>query len=448
MENLKSDMASFLQEDEQRTARWNYLFEGTELAKEENKYDRCVLEQLMDNTQRWITDESKTSNVTTFTTVAFPLLRKIFPRLIAKELVSVQPISAPTAMIFYFDLFYSDSKAPTTAGESINDVTKLNRYYMSGIIKGEAVGTGDNSDTTWELDWYPILASTLVVYLDGVATTAYTLTTNTGAKAEITFTTAPGTGVVITADYNVNTEEMGKLGNLKVPEVYWDMNSSSVTAETKKLKAKWTLEAQQDLNAYHGLNAESELVTAMGDELRREIDAIIILDLLENATAANSTWHYLIDSSYEGSQTEWDKTIWSAILDVDNEIFKKTQRNATWIVASPDVCSRLEKLNSFKYDNGKDWDGGNMAVGAQPVGTFGAKYRVYKHPLMPATKMMLGYKGMSWLETGYVYAPYIPFYITPVIIDPNDFTPRRGIMSRFARKVISGNYYGTVTITA
>lgn len=448
MENLKNVMPAFLQEDEDRKARWSTYFEGTELANENKKYDRCVIEQLMDNTQRWIQEESKMANVDTFTTYAFPLIRRIFPQLIAKELVSVQPISAPTAMIFYFDLFYSDNMTPTTAGDSLNDVSKLNRFYMSGTIKGEAVGTGDGSDTTFTLDWYPILASTLVVYLDGTATSAFTLSTNDGTKAEITFTSAPTTGVVITADYQVNMEELGKLGNLKVPEIYFDMNQASVTAETKKLKARWTLEAQQDLNAYHGLNAESELVGAMGDELRREIDAMIILDLLNGATAANGHWHYTKDVAFEDSQADWDKTLFHAIVDVDLEIFKKTQRNATWIVASPDVCARLEKMNSFKFDDGKDWGAGNVAVGVQPFGTFGAKYRVYKHPLMPATKMLLGYKGMSWLETGYVYAPYIPFYITPVIVDPNDFTPRRGIMSRFARKMVNGNYYATLNIEA
>jgi len=432
-------LPSFLVEDKQRRERWAHLTEGLD------DYRRLVLETLLDNAQRWLLNEtSDSSNVQAFTTYGFPLIRRVFPNLIANELVSVQPIPMPTAMVFYLDFVYGNTRYGATAGDVIGD-DSFSPFYGGGMIRGLIIGTGDGSTTQFsvsDLDdaeyYLPGQAGTFVVYVDGVSVP---FTETDPATGTVTLDSAPAEGAVVTVDYSTTAPTEG--GD-DIPEIDFNMRSTSVTAETKKLKARWTLEAQQDLMAYHGINAEVELLAALGDEIRREIDRQIINHLLNIASAGNVNWSATVPVDYNGSEREYRMTLYDAIIDANNLIYKKRYRNATWIVADPDTCARLEKLDGFTEVK-QEWSGG-AGMGVERFGILRNRFQVYKDPWFPANTMLLGHKGATMFETGYIYAPYIPLYTTPVFMDPNDMVPRRSVMSRYARKPVITDLYVTVHI--
>jgi len=351
-----------LQEDAQRRERWAYLTEG--LAIE----DRIVLERMLDNEKRWVEEASTTSNIGTFTTFAFPIVRRVFAKLIAQELCSVQPMSQPTGKVFYLDFKYGSG---ADAGNRIDRLANFNKNYA------------DSSEG--------------------------------GAVKEINF----------------------------------DISSEDVSAQEKKLKAIWTIEAEQDLPVYHpGLAVEDELMKVLSAEILREINSILLDDMVSSASAGNVNWSKTVPSSQPWSQLnpkEYKQTLYDAINDASNLIFKKRFRNANWIVGDADSIVRLEKLEDFK--SVETADDGVLNFSVIRVGTLKGKYKVYKDPWFQENKLLLGYKGAGWLDTGYVYAPYIPLYVTDKIVDPNDFKPRRGIMSRFAKKSVVGDMFATVTLT-
>lgn len=435
-----NQMPSFLVESKERREKWAHLTEGLD------DYKRLALETMLENASRHImSEQSDSTNVQTFTTFGFPLIRRVFPNLIANELVSVQPMTMPTAMVFYLDFAYGTAIRGTNAGDVIaaNAMANFNPFYAGGMVRGLILGTGDDSNRVFTVNganvqMLPCLANSHTVYVDGVAVAA---TMTDATIGEFTLAAAPAMNAVVTVDYSVSTPTEG--GN-DIPEIDFDMRSESVVAETKKLKARWTLESQQDMLAYHGVNAETELLAVLGDEIRREIDRLIINDLYNVASAGNVNWSRTIPADYDGSDREYKMTLWEAIIDANNLIYKRRFRNATWIVADPDTCSRLEKLDGF-VETKQDWSG-NAGMGLEKFGIIKNRFMVYKDPMAPANKMLLGHKGSSMFETGYIYAPYIPLYTTPVFMDPNDLTPRRSVMSRFARKAIVTDLYATVTL--
>lgn len=444
-------MPSFLVENDQRRARWAHLTEGLD------DYKRLALETMLDSAQMWLMTEgtTDTTNVQAFTTYGFPLIRRVLPNLIANELVSVQPIPMPTAMIFYLDFKYGKTRAGVQAGDIIGAPAagggyKFSPYYAGGMVRGllltDDADEGANTftiatDIPGGAEMLPMDPDSVVVYKDGVIYHDFAVTNpETGA---ITVTIAVGQGGgAITIDYHVaGTAE----GEEIISTLNLDMTSESVTAETKKLRADWTLEAQQDLFAYHGLNAESELLAVLADEIRREIDRLIINDLLRFASAGTVTWQSQMPTGYKGSEREYRTTLWDAIIDANTLIYKKRYRNATWILADPDTCSRLEKLDGFKDLTQDEWSG-NAGMGVERFGIIRNRFTVYKDPWMTPNTMLLGYRGTTMFETGYIYAPYVPLYTTPVFMDPRTMKPTRSIMSRYARKPVITDFYAKVQI--
>jgi len=248
--------------------------------------------------------------------------------------------------------------------------------------------------------------------------------------------------------YSTATEQ----GSVK--ELQFKMTSTDITAIEKKLKARWTIEMQQDLKAYHGLSLDSELLIILQQQIINEIDGLILYDLLSNASAGNVNWNptdWLAGDTSTLDRYWYRRTLYEAIVDADNMIYKKRYRYATWIVGHPDAIVRLEKLEDFKYTSGGAARGAadTGVIGRHVVGTLAGRYTVYKDPFWPdSTKLLLGYKGATWSDTIGYYAPYIPLYTTPLIVDPNDFTPRRGLMSRFAYGTLISDGLATVTITS
>ena len=255
----------------------------------------------------------------------------------------------------------------------------------------------------------------------------------------------------------------------QIPEIDIKIESIAVTAQTRKLRARWSPELAQDLNAYHSLDAEVELTQILSEQVALEIDREILADLLTEARGANYFWSrapgkfvnkttgtsvdlasaLATGPSFTGTVREWYETLVETIIDVANEIHRKTLRgSANFIVVSPDVATILEASVLYKPSltiDGMGQVGAPFSIGAEAIGTLSNRFTVYKDPYFPRQKILVGYKGGSYLETGYVYAPYVPLIVTPTIFAPEDFTPRKGVMTRYGKKMVRADFYGTVT---
>ena len=264
--------------------------------------------------------------------------------------------------------------------------------------------------------------------------------------------------------------DMATTPSPEIPEIDIKVESIAVTAATRKLRARWTPELAQDLNAYHSLDAEVELTQILSEQIALELDREILNDLLSGATGANLYWSRAPgkfvnkDTGAEVSQTtsltpgpsfsgtvrEWYETLTETIIDCANSIHRKTLRgSANFIVVSPDVATILEASVQYRPDYSLDGDGqvgAPFSLGAEKAGTLSNRFTVYKDPYFPRNKVLVGYKGGSYLETGYVYAPYVPLIVTPTIFAPEDFTPRKGVMTRYGKKMVRADFYGTVTV--
>ena len=255
-----------------------------------------------------------------------------------------------------------------------------------------------------------------------------------------------------------------------IPEIDIKIESIAVTATTRKLRARWSPELAQDLNAYHSIDAEVELTQILSEQIALELDREILNDLLTQASGANYFWSRAPGRfvnktngseisrasttqpgpNFTGTVREWYETLTETIIDVGNEIHRKTLRgSANFIVVGPDVATILEAGTYYRPSysiDGSGQVGAPFSIGAEKVGTLSNRFTVYKDPYFPRNKILVGFKGGSYLETGYVYAPYVPLIVTPTIFAPEDFTPRKGVMTRYGKKMVRSDFYGTVTV--
>ena len=258
-------------------------------------------------------------------------------------------------------------------------------------------------------------------------------------------------------------------GSPVIPEIDIKIESIPVTAQTRKLRARWSPELAQDLNAYHSMDAEVELTQILSEQIALEIDREILGDLLTGAQGANFFWSRSPGKfvnkrtgaevartstlnpgpAFTGTVREWYETLTETVIDVANEIHRKTLRgSANFIVVSPDVATILEASVLYRPSYSIDGDGqvgAPFTMGAEKIGSLSNRFTVYKDPYFPRNKILVGYKGGSYLETGFVYAPYVPLIVTPTIFQPDDFTPRKGVMTRYGKKMVRSDFYGTVT---
>jgi hypothetical protein len=255
-------------------------------------------------------------------------------------------------------------------------------------------------------------------------------------------------------------DDMALEGNEFIPEIDIKVDSTAITAQTKKLKAKWTPELGQDLNAYHNLDAEVELTSILSEQIALEIDREILADLVNGATAATYYWSRSpglfvnretgaelgatsAAPDFTGTVSEWYETLIETINDVSAQIHRKTLRGgANYIVTSPEVANILEFTAGFRANVTADADKGE--IGAVKVGALNRKFDVIVDPYFPRNGILVGRKGNSFLESGYVYAPYVPLQTTPTIFGPEDFVPRKGVMTRYAKKMVRPDMYGMV----
>ena len=258
----------------------------------------------------------------------------------------------------------------------------------------------------------------------------------------------------------LDTFSMTLENNAEIPEIDIKVDSIAITAQTKKLKAKWTPELGQDLNAYHNLDAEVELTSILSEQVALEIDREILADLVNGATAAVYYWSRSpglfvnretgaelgatsAAPDFTGTVSEWYETLIETINDVSAQIHRKTLRGgANYVVCSPEVANILEFTAGFRANVTADADKGS--IGAVNVGSLSRKFDVIVDPYFPRNVILVGRKGNSFLESGYVYAPYVPLQVTPTIFGVEDFVPRKGVMTRYAKKMVRPDMYGLV----
>ena len=439
--------------------------------------------------------------------VALPLVRKVFAQIAAKEFVSVQPMNLPSGLVFYLDFKYGTSGNGRTSGDNMygNVSTANSKMSVDQAVAGGLYGAGqfgytiNSASAAAQVD-AASATSASINYQDGVLPSAYQaftvslsgtsfdakgvrafrllsgstdvtsnpeLTTVSGNNvtfvvAKTTAASAELTGSVMyhkqPADNSRGDfEDAGAIAPISIPEINVELASEAIVAKTRKLKAQWTPEFAQDLNAYHSIDAEAELTSLLSEYISMEIDLEILDMLIQDAVTTerwsaenNKVWNgsawTTATSDFYNTQGQWFQTLGTKVQKVSNKIHQKTLRGgANFLVCSPEVATILESIPGYAADtNGDKMD---FAMGVQKVGQLNSRYRVYKNPYMTENVILMGYRGSQFLETGAVYAPYVPLMMTPLVYDPNTFTPRKGIMTRYAKKMIRPEFYGKIFVS-
>ena len=457
--------------------------------------------------------------------VALPLVRKIFGQIAAKEFVSVQPMNLPAGLVFFLDFQYGNTKDPFTAGQSLYGTNTANfgnaaagALYGAGrfgystnqfsassgaatVASASSVEIDFNSDYTAslaanEIKKVTFATSSLTNFdIDGIRAFIITSGSVTAATNLQQFTSVVGGNInffvsgsstqvsqssAFVVDYNKATDfatrgdfedrtatqgfsvpNAASATSIVIPEINVQMKSQTISAKTKKLKAQWTPEFAQDLNAYHSLDAEAELTGLLSEYISLEIDLEILDMLIQNAptveywsakvgdqiNAAKTAFTSNTSGLYYNQMT-WFQTIGIKLQKVSNIIHQRTLRGgANFMVVSPAVATILESIPGFAADTDGAADTMKYAFGVQKVGALNSRYKVYKNPYMTENVILLGFRGTQFLEAGAVYSPYVPLIMTPLVYDPNTFTPRKGIMTRYAMTMIRPEFYGLVVVS-
>jgi hypothetical protein len=262
-----------------------------------------------------------------------------------------------------------------------------------------------------------------------------------------TFVSTAAMGNAFTATYKIykNLEFEDRIG-----EVSFDLMSVTVSVTERKLRAQWSPEMAQDVAAFHNIDAEAELTALLSEQVAAEIDREILRDLRKGA-AWNLRWDYngwkrLGSSAVPYTQKDWNQTLITAINQISAQIHKSTLRGgANWIVVSSEISAIFDDLEYFHVSNASpEQDQYNMGI--ERVGTLAGRYQVYRDPYFPPNQVLMGHKGTSLLDTGYIYAPYVPLQLTPTMYNPFNFTPIKGIMTRYAKKMVNNRFYGRITV--
>jgi hypothetical protein len=345
--------------------------------------------------------------------------------------------------------------------------TEFQNAYSASLVAGNimTITVQSASLTTPDLEAvraFKVSGSTIAGYFP-----QYTTTANNGST--ITFvvsaSAAPATvGIAYekqpTATSRGDFEDGLNNTSLEIPEINLELRSESIVAKTRKLKAVWTPEFAQDLNAYHSIDAEAELTSMLSEYISQEID-LEILDMLIKNAQTTERWSARIGRTYDAAsgtftdyatnqaaasafnQQTWFQTLGTKIQKVSNVIHQKTLRGgANFLVCSPQVATLLESMPGYAVDG----EGMKFAMGVQKVGQLNGRITVYKNPYMLENQILVGFRGSQFLETGAVYAPYIPLVMTPLVYDPTNFTPRKGVMTRYAKKIVRPEFYGLIQI--
>lgn len=402
-------------------------------------------------------------NLGSFIDYGFDVISATVPNLIAHDIVSVQPMNAKFGAVFFLKYLFGNNKGSIVAGSDMNSpFTGITNtiHFSDEVIEGESLGTGDGTEDDFTINaaYTPIRPDTFTVYQAGtpVAKASGTVTAGvqtisalessgvtgtvnleTGAVA-VNFTTAPAASAALTVDYAYNMDQTTQ----GFSQVDLDLSSLPIEAKPRKLRSRWLLDAAFELTKMKGINAETELVTAMSNEIKFEIDGEMLNELYAKAANTGFTWSAQCPQ-YSLSYNEYKKTIIDTFTEASNKIFFETKRvGANFIVAGINVCNIIETLEEFQADN----LGTKNINGPHKIGVLANKWTVYKDPFYNDNNFLLGYKGSSWLDAGFVYAPYMPLYTTPTqVLD--DFIFRKGLATSYGKLMVNSKLYAKGNIT-
>ena len=484
-------------------------WEGSGLLDGLEGHERSGMAVLLENQAGQLLNEVSTIGNESWSGVALPLVRKVLGQIASKNFVSVQPMNLPAGLVFFMDFQYGTAVGDRTAGDSIYGITSgSGTLPRSGLYGAGRFAYSVNDQTVSSLTNAPIrtasaadlnyeTTSSSTVYMmhqiSGSAIAAnvdlkaarsfvpsgskadmsgwlpqFTKLTNGGTVVQ--FVVPEGTGgsanlasivysvqptIAARGDFESDTSET----NLTIPEINLSLRSETIAAKTRKLKAVWSPELAQDLTAYHSVDAEAELTGMLSDHISLEVDLEILDMLIVEATTVDY-WSAEVGKVYDSgtaafSQTPstgtawtnmtWYQTLGQKMQKVSNRIHQLTLRGgANFAVVSPTVATILETIPGFMA--GTAGDDMEFAAGVTQVGSFQNRYQVYKNPYMLENVVLMGFRGANFLETGAVYAPYIPLIMTPLVYDPTNFTPRRGVMTRYAKKIVRPEFFGKIII--
>ena len=477
--------------------------------------------QLIDEASR----VSTTSNKEEWSGVALPLVRRIFGEIAAQDFVSVQPMNLPSGLIFYLDFKYGTAQTSLhNVGSDVHGDTSGSNDDASGGLYGAgkfgySINDRSNTSTTYtsgsvtwkDVDFEPSLSASFgnlrkvsfeksaltrpdmegVRAFEPVASVATTLNTWYPAYTQVSGTVAaPDSQITMVVSSAGSQYELeGAAMEIKyhrqptdtsrgdfeaaagsgppetdagIPEIDIQMVSVPIVAKTRKLKAVWTPELAQDLNAYHSVDAEAELTSMLSEYISMEIDLEILDMLMANADAKVERWSarpayeydaasgLFAESSANASaytKGTWFQTLGNKLQSVSNTIHQKTLRGgANFMVVSPETATIIESIPGYASTATGDASNQQWAMGVQKVGMLNNRFTVYKNPYMHENVILMGFRGSNFLETGAVYAPYVPLIMTPLVYDPTNFTPRKGVMTRYAKKIVRPEFYGKVIV--
>lgn len=473
--------ANFLNEAKICTQKWGTQ---TNLLKGiKDKHTRDCLAVLLENQHLGnLLNElsTDTGDIAQFRRISIPLIRRIYPQLIANKIVSVQPLLGPTGLVYYLRFRYSSNKG-SVQGQSNNsgfptdDVNSLQQladgtanlsvYYSSQFVENETTNTDPGAilvSAYAPLEHTPVLAGTLTgtVYDGSTAVQTFTVDTSgtftftalggfgtlatsgtlnlvTG-EVTVTWNNAPGPNhLVVNYEYNMEC-------NQDLPEVNMAIEDEAIQAKTRKLKAVWSYEAAQDVRSQHNLDLDAEMTAILAQEVNLEIDREILGDLRGNAGTVGS-WDF--NTALGDTIKERYESLYVKVVEMSAVIHRKTLRGgANWIVTSPEVASVFETSTAgFAPDPSETF---TSSLGIQYVGTINKRWRLYKDPLFPSNQLIMGYKGDTYMDAGYFYCPYVPLTMTPIVLDPESFCPRKGILTRYGKKLLreGAKFYGRMSI--
>ena len=480
MQNGNARLLNEAKELERLWGEKTTLLEGID-----DKYVRSTTAVMLEN-QRLINEimlsevSTDSSDIAQFKRISIPLVRRIYPQLIANKIVSVQPLLGPAGLVYYLRFRYSSNKGATRGqsnnsgypGDDANSLMQtasgdanLDIFYSHQFIQNETTSTDNGDDVTSvysPLEHTPILAGTVTgtLYDGSTAVGTFTISESdsvtitdvgtptpgvdsivldrTTGEMTVTWDSAPGPNhVVLSYEYNMECQQ-------DLPEINLAVESQEIIAVTRKLKAVWSYEGQQDLRSQHNLDLEQELTSVLAQEINLEIDREILTDLRQNAGTVAS-WDY--STALGDTIKEKYEALYVKVTEVSSIIHRKTLRSgANWIVTSPEVASIFETATAgFAPAPSETF---TSSLGIQYVGSVSNKWRLYKDPLFPSSQLLMGYKGDSYMDSGYFYCPYVPLTQTPTVLDPDSFCPRKGILTRYGKALLrdGSKFYARMSI--
>ena len=525
-----------------------------------NGHQKDNIAQLYENQASYLINEAATADASgSFETVVFPIIRRVFSKLLANDIVSVQAMNLPIGKLFFFvpkiqernasNAHYSPYGIPGGAGGAsastgYTGINLYDRFYENSDSNDQ--GLFDYSKGSFTVVTGTVI--NMVTFSGGVSSTQSAIATGTSVSnviLEISGFTAVGAGKLAgpngqemdTEEFlaslqvqcsqvkagdlpiNIVTQKYGKgiveygsksagvtgqfndicdangiiyvnvdlqsysasagFSNYTVAgstlaktdflvtyrqyatlefedaigEVSFDLESVTVSVTERKLRASWSPELAQDVSAFHNIDAEAELTALLSEQIAAEVDREILRDLRKGA-AWKAKWDYN-EWKYGGTggatlqgytQKDWNQTLVTKVNQISAQIHKTTLRGgANWIVVSSEVSAVFDDLEYFHVSNAApEQDSYNMGI--EKIGSLAGRYQVYRDPYFPAGKILIGHKGKSLLDAGYVYAPYVPLQLTPTMYNPFNMTPIKGIMTRYAKKMVNNRYFGIIDV--